>query len=94
VEHSARAVAAVTDVATTGFATMNGGTSGGKGGKTVTVSSLSQLADAAKGSDPKKSWSLARSAGPKLSRLAFNKSIGKKGASMDVPYQLHIMERF
>ena len=34
--------AAVTDVATVGYATLNGGTTGGKGGSTTTVSTLAQ----------------------------------------------------
>jgi pectate lyase len=41
--------ASLEDVATTGFATENGGTSGGKGGKTVEVASLAELTAAVKG---------------------------------------------
>lgn len=41
----------VDDVATTGYATQNGGTSGGRGGKTVEVASLSDLTEAVKGGD-------------------------------------------
>ncbi|KAF1844616.1 polysaccharide lyase family 1 protein [Cucurbitaria berberidis CBS 394.84] len=37
------------DVASTGYATLNGGTKGGKGGKTIEVASLSELATAVKG---------------------------------------------
>lgn len=44
-----RYATSLTEVATSGFATQNGGTSGGKGGKTVNVSTLSQLAAAVKG---------------------------------------------
>jgi len=74
VEHSARAVAAVTDVATTGFATMNGSTSSGKGGKTVTVTSLSQVADAAKGSDPKVIMVSGTLSGAQVIKIGSNKS--------------------
>ncbi|KAH7555063.1 polysaccharide lyase family 1 protein [Bipolaris maydis] len=41
--------ASLEDVATTGFATTNGGTSGGKGGKVVKVASLADLEAAVKG---------------------------------------------
>jgi pectate lyase len=34
--------ASVTDIATIGYATLNGGTTGGKGGSTTTVSTLAQ----------------------------------------------------
>ncbi|KAF3036689.1 hypothetical protein E8E12_005058 [Didymella heteroderae] len=43
--------ASLEDVATVGYATTNGGTTGGKGGKTVKVSTLSELTAAAKGDD-------------------------------------------
>jgi pectate lyase len=43
--------ASLEDVATTGFATLNGGTSGGKGGEIIEVSTLSDLQSAVKGDD-------------------------------------------
>jgi pectate lyase len=43
--------ASLEDVATTGYATMNGGTTGGKGGKTIEVSTLKDLEAAVKGDD-------------------------------------------
>lgn len=45
----AKRAASLEDVATTGYATLNGGTTGGKGGATVEVSSLSELTAAVKG---------------------------------------------
>lgn len=41
--------ASLQDVATVGYATTNGGTTGGKGGKTIKVSSISELQAAVKG---------------------------------------------
>ncbi|OSS47891.1 hypothetical protein B5807_06441 [Epicoccum nigrum] len=43
--------ASLQDVATVGYATTNGGTTGGKGGKTVKVSTLKELTAAVKGDD-------------------------------------------
>ncbi|KAH7073920.1 pectate lyase-like protein [Paraphoma chrysanthemicola] len=45
----AKRAASLEDVATTGYATLNGGTTGGKGGKTVQVASLAELTAAVKG---------------------------------------------
>ncbi|KAF2031646.1 pectate lyase-like protein [Setomelanomma holmii] len=45
----AKRAASLEDVATTGYATLNGGATGGKGGKTVEVSTLAALTDAVKG---------------------------------------------
>ncbi|KAK3076991.1 hypothetical protein LTS18_011482, partial [Coniosporium uncinatum] len=53
---------------------MNGGTSGGKGGKTVTVTSLSQLADAAKGSDSKVIMVSGTLSGAQAIKIGSNKS--------------------
>ncbi|KAH7117735.1 putative pectate lyase A [Dendryphion nanum] len=43
--------ASLEDVASTGYATQNGGTSGGKGGKTIEVSTLEQLTAAVAGDE-------------------------------------------
>lgn len=43
--------ASLEDVATLGYATLNGGTSGGKGGKTIEVASLNDLMAAVKGDE-------------------------------------------
>jgi pectate lyase len=44
--------ASADEAASVGFATQNGGTTGGAGGSTVTVSSLSDLQTAVSGDDP------------------------------------------
>ncbi|THU84280.1 pectate lyase [Dendrothele bispora CBS 962.96] len=41
------------DVATVGYATLNGGTSGGSGGSVTTVTTLDELTSAVEGDDPK-----------------------------------------
>lgn len=43
--------ASLEDIASIGYATTNGGTTGGKGGKTVKVSTLKELTAAVKGDD-------------------------------------------
>ncbi|KAK3078754.1 hypothetical protein LTS18_006699, partial [Coniosporium uncinatum] len=53
---------------------MNGSTSSGKGGKTVTVTSLSQVADAAKGSDPKVIMVSGTLSGAQVIKIGSNKS--------------------
>ncbi|KAF9031358.1 pectate lyase [Hymenopellis radicata] len=45
--------ASVSDVASVGYATLNGGTTGGAGGTTTTVTTLDQLTAAVEGSDAK-----------------------------------------
>jgi pectate lyase len=49
----AKRAASLTDVATVGYATLNGGTTGGKGGSTTTVSSFAQFTAAVSGDDAK-----------------------------------------
>jgi pectate lyase len=49
----AKRAASLTDVATVGYATLNGGTTGGKGGSTTTVSSFAQFTAAVTGDDAK-----------------------------------------
>ena len=45
--------ASVTDVPETGFATQNGGTTGGRGGSTTTVSTLPEFSAAVKDDEPR-----------------------------------------
>ena len=45
--------ASISDAATVGYATLNGGTTGGKGGSTTTVSTLAQYTAAIAGDSPK-----------------------------------------
>ncbi|KAK0455712.1 pectate lyase [Desarmillaria tabescens] len=45
--------ASVSDVATVGYATLNGGTTGGRGGPTTTVTTLDALTSAVTGNSPK-----------------------------------------
>ncbi|KAF2710947.1 polysaccharide lyase family 1 protein [Pleomassaria siparia CBS 279.74] len=49
----AKRAAALTDIATVGYATQNGGTTGGKGGTTTTVSSFAQFTAAVEGDEKK-----------------------------------------
>jgi len=53
VELGSGATASVQDVPQVGYATLGGGTTGGKGGPTVTVTTYEQFAQAVSGSDPK-----------------------------------------
>ncbi|KAF2016413.1 polysaccharide lyase family 1 protein [Aaosphaeria arxii CBS 175.79] len=70
------------EVATTGYATENGGTSGGKGGKTVEVSSFDELTAAVKGDEA----SIILITGPIKAtgdvRVGSNKSIIGKDSSV------------
>lgn len=74
--------ASVTDVANVGYATLNGGTTGGKGGSTTTVSTLAQYT-AAVGDDTAKVVVVSGTInGPaKNVKIGSNKTIvGLKGA--------------
>lgn len=71
------------DVATTGFATQNGGTSGGRGGKVIEVSTLAELIEAVKGDEPAIALVTAPIRGTGgLLRVGSNKSVIGKDASV------------
>lgn len=76
--------AATEDVATTGYATENGGTTGGKGGETIEVSTFDELSDAVKGDDA----AIVLITGPIKStgdiRVGSNKSIIGKDSSVQL----------
>ncbi|KAH6639752.1 putative pectate lyase A [Boeremia exigua] len=74
------AAASLTDVATVGYATLNGGTSGGKGGATVIVSTLAELEGAIAGNDPRIVIVSGTITGAKKIFVGSNKSIiGRNG---------------
>lgn len=78
--------AAVTDAANVGYATLNGGTKGGAGGATVTVSTLAQYT-AAVGDDTAKIVVVSGTInGPaKNVKIGSNKTIvGKQGAGKQI----------
>ncbi|KAF2625431.1 polysaccharide lyase family 1 protein [Macroventuria anomochaeta] len=74
------AAATLTDVCPVGFCTLNGGTSGGKGGATVTVSTLEALESAVTGNDPRIVVVSGTISGAKKIFVGSNKSIiGRNG---------------
>ncbi|KAL6709613.1 hypothetical protein ACN47E_001041 [Coniothyrium glycines] len=76
--------ASVTDVATVGYATLNGGTTGGKGGATTTVSTLAQYTAAVAGNTAAVVVVSGTINGPaKNVKIGSNKTIiGLKGAQL------------
>jgi len=83
--------AAITDVATIGYATLNGGTSGGKGGATVTVSTLAQFTAAVAGTNPSIVVVTGTISGAAQVRVGSNKSIiGKNSSAKLVGIGLYI----
>ncbi|QSZ33223.1 hypothetical protein DSL72_002811 [Monilinia vaccinii-corymbosi] len=76
--------ASITDIATTGYATQNGGTTGGRDGATTTVSTLAQFTEAVtKDEVPRVIVVSGNITGSVKVRVGSNKTIvGKKGATL------------
>ncbi|EJD53916.1 polysaccharide lyase family 1 protein [Auricularia subglabra TFB-10046 SS5] len=75
--------ASVSDVATVGYATLNGGTSGGSGGTTTTVNSLSALTSAVSGGAKKIVIISGTISGNTVVKVGSNTTvIGQKGSSL------------
>lgn len=76
--------ASVNDVADLGYATLNGGTSGGSGGTQTTVTTLDQLTNAVSGDSKKIVLISGRISGSAVVRVGSNTSIiGKSGSLLD-----------
>jgi pectate lyase len=83
--------AAITDVATLGYATQNGGTSGGKGGPTTTVSTLAQFTAAVAGDSAAIVVVAGTISGAAKVRVGSNKTIlGKNSSAKLVGVGLYI----
>jgi len=75
--------ASVNDVATVGYATLNGGTTGGSGGPTVTVSTLDALTSAAASSTKQIIAITANITGNTVVKVSPNKTVvGRNGATL------------
>lgn len=75
--------ASTSDAATVGYATLNGGTTGGKGGKVTTVTTLAALTSAAAGDTAGIVLISGTISGAGNVKVGSNKSIiGAKGSSM------------
>ncbi|KAJ8508422.1 hypothetical protein ONZ45_g9307 [Pleurotus djamor] len=74
--------ASVNDVATLGYATLNGGTTGGSGGSTTTVTNLAGLTSAVSGSAKKVVIIQGTITGNTVVRVGANTSIIGRGASL------------
>ncbi|KAI1303811.1 polysaccharide lyase family 1 protein [Xylaria venustula] len=75
--------ASITDAASVGYATLNGGTKGGAGGTTTTVSTLAQFTAAAEADDAYVIVVKGAISGSYQTRVGSNKSIiGASGASL------------
>ncbi|KAI5118608.1 hypothetical protein M0805_008039 [Coniferiporia weirii] len=84
--------ASVNDVATVGYATLNGGTSGGSGGPVTTVSTLDDLTSAVSGDDPKVVIISGTITGDAVVKIGNNTSVlGAAGATL-VGVGLRVLE--
>ncbi|KAL5526161.1 hypothetical protein ACEPAG_7499 [Sanghuangporus baumii] len=85
--------ASVNDVATLGFATLNGGTSGGSGGPVTTVTTLDELTDAVASDDPKIVIIQGTITGNDVVRIGSNTSVlGAAGATL-IGVGLRVLEK-
>ncbi|KAL5503742.1 hypothetical protein ACEPAH_7813 [Sanghuangporus vaninii] len=85
--------ASVDEVATLGFATLNGGTTGGSGGPVMTVTTLDELTDAVASDDPKIVIIQGTITGNDVVRVGSNTSVlGAAGATL-VGVGLRVLEK-